>query len=48
MRLNGIDLTLFTEVANGIDRPIGATARSSGRIRFTPSEGAELSSRSRV
>ena len=31
---------VFTEVANGIDRPIAATARSSGRIRFTPSEGA--------
>jgi hypothetical protein len=31
---------VFTEVANGIDRPIGATERSSGRIRFTPSEGA--------
>jgi hypothetical protein len=31
---------VFTEVARGIDRPIGATERSSGRIRFTPSEGA--------
>jgi len=31
---------VFTEVANGIDRPIGTTARSSGRIRFTPSAGA--------